>query len=130
MANANLRTNFNACVTLFKDFIAQERSTQATDRQIAAVKGGGRTGGGNNTNDCYVPDPEWYTVPKDERDKIISARKAACEAKKKAGGRKGGGGGKGKGPHKKKHAKWMKKEITCQVAKALTLREKDYDNDK
>ena len=25
MANANLRTNFNACVTLFKEFIAQER---------------------------------------------------------------------------------------------------------
>jgi hypothetical protein len=26
MANANLRINFIACVTLFKDFIAQERS--------------------------------------------------------------------------------------------------------
>jgi len=58
MANANLRTNFNACVTLFKDFIAQERSTQATDWQIAAVKGGGGTGGGNNTNNRYVPDTE------------------------------------------------------------------------
>ena len=30
-ANASLRTNYNACVTLFKDIIAKERSTQATD---------------------------------------------------------------------------------------------------
>jgi len=41
MDNAKLRIDFNACVTLFKDFIAQERSTQATDWQIAAVEGGG-----------------------------------------------------------------------------------------
>jgi hypothetical protein len=86
MANAKLRTNFNACVTLFKDFIAQERYNQATDWQIAAVEGSGGAGGGNNTNDRYLPDPEWQAMPKDERDKIISARKAACEAKKKAGG--------------------------------------------
>ena len=65
---------------------------------------------------------------KDERDKIIAARKAAREAKKKAGGGKGGDGGKGKGPHKKKQAKWMRKEITRQVAKELTARDKD-DND-
>jgi hypothetical protein len=129
MANAELMTNFNTCVTLFKDFIAQERLTQATDRQIAAVKGGGGTGGGNNTNDRYVPDPEWQAMPKDERDKIIAARKAAREAKKKAGGGKGGGGGKGKGPHKNKQAKWMRKEITRQVAKDLTARDKDDDND-
>ena len=44
---------------------------------------------------------------------IIAARKAAREAKKKAGSGKGGGG-KGKVNHKKtlKQAKWMKKEIT------------------
>ena len=86
--------------------------TQATDRQIAAVKGGRGTGGGNNTYERYVPDPEWQAMPKDERDKIVAARKAAREAKKKAGSGKGGGGGKGKSPHKKKQAKWMKKEIT------------------
>ena len=67
-------------------------------------------------------------MPKDEREKIIAAHKAACEAKKEAGGGKGGGGGKGKGPHKKKQAKWMRKEITCQVAKALTARDKDDDD--
>ena len=67
-------------------------------------------------------------MPKDERDKIIASRKAAREAKKKAGVGKGGGGGKGKGPHKKKQAKWMRREITRQVAKALTARDKD-DND-
>ena len=68
-------------------------------------------------------------MPKDKRDKIIAACKAAREAKKKAGGRKGGGGGKVKSPKKKKQAKWMRKEITFQVAKALTSKGKDDDND-
>jgi hypothetical protein len=58
MANTNLRTNFNACVTLFKNFIAQERSTNGTDWQITAVEGAGGAGGGKNTNNCYMPDPE------------------------------------------------------------------------
>jgi hypothetical protein len=55
-------------------------------------------------------------MPKDEKDKIIAARKTACEAKKKAGGGGSSGGGKGKAAHKKspKQAKWMKKEITRQ----------------
>ncbi len=77
-----------------------------------------------------MPDPEWQAMPKDERDKTIAACKSACEAKKKAGGGKGGGGGKGKGPHKKKQTKWIRNEITRQVAKALTARDKDDDNDK
>jgi hypothetical protein len=72
-------------------------------------------------------------MPKDERDKIIAARKTACEAKKKGGGGKGGDGGKGKGKatHKKSpmQAKWTKKLITHQVAKALTVREKEDDDD-
>ena len=65
MANANLRTNFNACVTLFKDFIAQERSANGTEWQIAAVNS---AGGGNNTDDRYVPDSECQAMPKYEKD--------------------------------------------------------------
>ena len=55
MANANLRTDFNACVTLFKDFIAQERSANGNERQVAALNVTG--GSGSNPNDRYVPDP-------------------------------------------------------------------------
>ena len=72
-------------------------------------------------------------MPNDERDKIIASRKTAREAKKKAGGGKGGDGGKGKATHKKSpmQAKWTKKLIIHQVAKALTVREnEDDDNDK
>ena len=76
MTNANLMTNINACVTLFKDFIAQERSANGTNRQIYAVNS---AGGGNNVDNRYVPDPEWQAMPKDEKDKIIAARKTAEE---------------------------------------------------
>ena len=124
MANPDLRTNFNPCVTLFKDFVAQEKSANGTDWQISAVNSAGGAGAGTNTNDRYVPDPEWQAMPKDEKDKIIAARKTARKATKKAGGGGGGDGGKGKTAHKKspKQVKWMKKEITRQVAKALTAK--------
>jgi hypothetical protein len=129
MANADLRTNFNACVTLFKDFIAQERSVNGAEWQISAANS---VGGGNNDYDHYVPDPEWQALAQDEKDKYVAARKAAREAKKKAGrGSGGGGGGKGKANPKKNpmQAKWMKKEIKRQVAKALTAKDND-DKDK
>ena len=129
MANADLRTDFNACVTLFKDFIAQERSANGTERQIAAATS---AGGGDNDYNRYVPDPEWQGLSQDEKDKFTAARKAAREAKKKAGGGGGsGGGGKGKTTPKKnaKQAKWMKKEIKRQVSKALTAKDDDDDDD-
>jgi hypothetical protein len=129
MANANLRSDFNACVALFKDFIAQERSANGAERQISAVAS---AGGVNNDYDRYVPDPEWQALDKDEKDKYIAARKAAREAKKKSGGGGGGGGGGKKkgGAHKKsKQSKWMKREVKRQVAKALTAREGDDDDE-
>ena len=51
-------------------------------------------GSGSDPNSRYVPDPEWQAMPRDERDKIIAARKAACNAKNT--GRSGGGSGSGK----------------------------------
>jgi hypothetical protein len=94
MANANLRTDFNACVTLFKDFIAQERSANGNDQKIAALNVTGDSS--SNPNDCYVPDPEWQAMSKDERAKVIAARNASCNAKKT-----GKGGGKGSNGKKK-----------------------------
>ena len=74
MANADLWSNFNACVTLFKDFIAQERSANGTKWQVSAVN----SAGGVDYN-RYVPDPEWQELPKDERDKYV----AACKARRR-----------------------------------------------
>jgi hypothetical protein len=83
MANANLRTNFNTCVPIFKDFIAQERSANGNERQIAALN---VTGGSSDPNNRYVPDPGWHAIPKDEKTKIIAACKAAREARKASRG--------------------------------------------
>ena len=82
IANAVLRANFYACVNLLKDFIAQERSANGK-RQVAALNVTG--GSGSDPNDCYMPDPEWQAMPKDEKTKIIAAREAARKAKKADG---------------------------------------------
>ena len=71
IANAALRANFYACVDLFKDFIAQERSVNGSERQIAVLNVTGDSG--SDPNDHYVPDPEWQAMPKDEKTKIIAA---------------------------------------------------------
>ena len=61
-------------------------------RQVHALNLNG--GSGSDPNIRYVPDPEWQAMHKDEKDKIIAARKAARDTKK--AGRGGGGGGNGK----------------------------------
>ena len=129
MANANLQIDFNACVTLFKDFITQERSANGNERQVAALNVTG--GSGSNSNDRYVLDPEWQALPKDERTKIIAARKAVREAKKAGGGGGGGSNGKKKGgaSKKSKQSKWMKKEVKRQVAAALSAQRGDNDGE-
>jgi hypothetical protein len=128
MSNPDLRTNFNACVTLFKDFIAQERYANGNERQVAALTLGNN--GGSDPNDRYVPDSEWKAMSKDERDKIIATRKAARQARKDGGNSSGGGKGKGKkgGARKSRQTKWMKKEVKRQVAKVFSAKSGD-DND-
>jgi hypothetical protein len=84
IANAALRANFYACVNLFKDFIAQERSVNGSERQIAVLNVTGDSG--SDPNDHYVPDPEWQAMPRDEKTKIIAACKAAREARKASRG--------------------------------------------
>ena len=56
-------------------------------------------------------------MSKDERDKVIAARKAARQARKAGGGSSGGGKGKGKkgGARKSRQTKWMKKEVKRQA---------------
>jgi len=61
-------------------------------KQVPALNLNG--GSGSDPNICYIPDPEWQDIPRDERDKIIAVRKAACNAKNT--GRSGGGSGSGK----------------------------------
>jgi len=94
------------------------------------VESGG-TGEGNNTDDRYVPDPEWQAMSKDERDNVIAARKAARQARKTGSGSSGGGKGKGKkgGACKSRQTKWMKKEVKRQVAMALSAKGGDKDDD-
>ena len=69
MANSDLRTNFNACVTLSKTSLHKRGQANGNEHQVAAVTLSG--GGGYDPNDRYVPDPIWQAMSKDERDKVL-----------------------------------------------------------
>ena len=87
MASADLRTDFDKCTTLFKDFLAQDK-INGVERSVAKV---GLEGG---TNLSYVPKDEWNKLSQSEKDEVNTGREAqkkACRLAK--GGEKGGGGG-------------------------------------
>ena len=86
MASAELRTDFDKCTTLFKDFLAQDK-INGVERLVAKV---GLEGGANLS---YVPKDEWNKLSQSEKDKIDAGRKAWKASRSAKGGDKGGGGG-------------------------------------
>jgi hypothetical protein len=107
MSEATLRSDFDACVNLFKDFIDQRSSSELREVHIAAVHQGGGAGGANHNSqqnwddvvpDMSVPD-RYYTTP--EYQKLTLPKRAGLKIKReKRGGppRRGGG----KPPEKKR----------------------------
>ena len=69
MASAELRTNFDKCTTLFKDFLAQDKII-GVEQSVAKV---GLKGGANLS---YIPKEEWLKLSQLEKDKIDAVRKA------------------------------------------------------
>ena len=116
MSDADLRSDFTGCVTLFKDFIRQMAPEPGGGRNISAV------GTGTAVDDRYAPDAEWKALSQEQRDAIYKAR-----AERRANGGGGGGGGKGgrggKNPTKTptKH-KTRQSKIAKLVAKAVNRR--------
>ena len=104
MASAELRTDFDKCTTLFKDFLAQDK-LNGVERSVAVV--------GQGPNLSYVPKDEWKELSQSEKDAVDEGRKAekACCQEQGGGGGKGGGGGGGgtKPKSKDKKAKRAKR---------------------
>ena len=106
MASADLRTDFDKCTTLFKDFLAQDK-INGIERSVSAV---GIEGAPSLS---YVPKEEWNNMTQAQKDEIDAGRKAQKarrlakgEGGGKGGGGGGGGGGKNKGKDNAKSAKW------------------------
>ena len=133
LANAELRTDFDKCTTLFKDFLAQDK-INGVERQIGAVglKGGLKL--------SYVPKDQWNSLSPAEQNEVKAGRDAE-KARRSAqgGGGKGGGGGGGdkgtkpkggKAPWKDKRGfnKAVKKEVKRQVS-ALGIKKPPGDAD-
>lgn len=110
MSNAVLRSDFDACVNLFQDFLTQTANQQTT-REVtisafhAEGGGGGGDGGGETEADLTVKD-RYYT--KAEYDKLTPAEKVGLKLKRKKrghvpgsrNGKGGSGGGTGGGKSK------------------------------
>ncbi len=135
MASAELRTDFDRCTTLFKDFLAQDK-LNGVERQISAVN----VDSGKNLS--YVPKDQWHSMSPAEQDQV-KADQAAEKARRQAQGKggKGSGGAKnGKAKSKNKQMKFkdkrgfnraVKKEVTRQI-KALSQKPaagEDSDDD-
>ena len=131
MSSAELRSDFDGCATLFKDFVAQSNmADHRNERQISALTG-------NFTNQVrgdYIPDAQWQSMSKEERAAELKAR----EDRKNAGG--GGGRFKKKGAKtdtrkgggklskfKRAAADWSKAEF--KIAKAAVKGMKDDESD-
>ena len=63
MASAELRTDFDRCTTLFKDFLAQDK-LNGVERQISAVS----VDSGKNLS--YVPKDQWHSMSQAEQDQV------------------------------------------------------------
>ena len=81
MASADLRTDFDKCTTLFKDFLAQDK-INGVEQLVLKV---GLKGGANLS---YVPNNEWNKLSQMEKDKINAGRKDWKASRSAKGGDK------------------------------------------
>ena len=133
MSSAELRSDFDGCATLFKDFVAQSNmADHRNERQISALTGNKVRGG-------YVPEDEWQAMSKEERAAEIKARDDRKNAsggggggKPKQGGAKKPGAQKGGGKlskFKQAAAKWTKAEFKVAKAAVKGMKEEDSDDE-
>jgi hypothetical protein len=125
MSDAALRGDFNACVSLYKDFISQSDSKKkARSLQISAV--GTKEGGddGSDVEDRYYPGPEFAALTDRQKDKLRKIRLARTGKKDKNKGPKS----KAKRAKQqiKKKKKWTRQvsAIAASVVKEMKKQEK------
>ena len=79
MASATLRSDFQGCVTLYKDFIAQNKSTMNPSLTISAVLTGKRKHKGGEDRDIedrYYTNKEYAKLPPHLKHKLKKLREA------------------------------------------------------
>ncbi len=126
MLDSTLKSDFDGCVTLFKDFIRSD--DYQGERNISAVDSGD-TKKATIEDDRYIPKEEWSQMSSEQRAKIVKAR---ADRRAKSGG-KGGGKRDDKTPTRGKKrtskiAKMVKKAVDRKVA-AIMAKTKTTDDD-
>jgi hypothetical protein len=81
MASPELRTNFDACATLFKDFVSQVNvNDHSNEHQVSTLTGI------ILADTRYVPTEQWNALSQDEKEAVDDARKNARKLNKDGAG--------------------------------------------
>jgi hypothetical protein len=94
MSDVSLKSNFDGCVTLFKEFICSDDYQVGSSQRIISALSGNPGESMNPKDDKFVPPNEWNRMTDNQKEKHKQAR-AACRALEKE--RKANGGGTGEG---------------------------------
>ena len=124
MSDDSLRTDYDKCITLFKDFVRRNH-VEVSVATAAAVAG---TPGFKAEDDRYVPPAEWVTLTEEQKTAVRSAR--AARQKKNGEGGKPKPKGKGSGAKVAKvRAKAQKKMIKRYVKSLLSKPREDASDE-
>ena len=83
LASANLRSDFDSCVTLYKDFLSQMKSTSVeTELNVSSVT---QVEGGKGVQDRYYTKEEYEALSAAQRDTLREKRKSRGHSKKEGG---------------------------------------------
>ena len=107
MLGKSLRQYFDRCVTLYNEFVKQSSEDGRQSLGIAASSTNNAIGNKSVTSplkDCYYDSNEWYTLSKNEKDKVLKAHSNRNGGKKstKSGLQHNSGGGSKNGHVKRK----------------------------
>lgn len=89
MSDAVLRNDFDGCVNLFQDFIAQHQANNPKDVTIATVKARGSNGNKNDSGDTDMTVEDRY-YSKKEYDALSNAKKRGLKRKRELRGHQAG----------------------------------------
>ena len=137
MSDVSLKSDFDGCVTLFKEFIrSDDYQDVSIQRNISAVEGNpGQSI--NPKDDRFIPPDEWREMTDDQKEKHKQARAARRALQKKQKGKgggtddhtSGGGGDANKRKRRKSNiSKMVNKIVKRRIAALKTGKEDDDDS--
>ena len=138
MSDVSLKSDFDGCVTLFKEFIrSDDYQDVSIQRNISAVEGNpGQLI--NPKDDRFIPPDEWKEMTDDQKEKHKQARAARRALQKKQKGKgggtdnhtSGGGGDANKRKRRKSNiSKMVNKIVKRRIAALKNGKEEDDDSD-